>query len=258
MGADLLGLAGKVVVITGSSQGVGLGCARQFARAGCDVLLVGRRAEPLARAEEEVRGIGQRVATVVADVESDAEIAAIVDAAERHFGRIDVAVNNVGGRRGKPEGLLLESGPDYWRGTLERNLITTLACTQAFARAMIAGGRPGVIVNISSVAAHNASLRLAPYSAAKAGLDALTRSLAHELAPHRIRVVGVAPGMVDTDSLRAWMTPEQLAERGRALPAGRIGGPDDIGRAAVMLASDLAGWIYGDTLIADGGELLGH
>lgn len=258
MSASVLGLEGKVAVVTGSSQGVGLGCARQFARVGADVVLVGRRAAPLRAAAAELRDFGREVLTVEADVESDAGIAAMVAAAIARFGRIDVAVNNVGGRRGGPEGALLESGPDFWRKTLDFNLTSVLACTQAFARSMIAAGRSGVIVNVASVAAFKATPHLAPYGAAKAGLVQLTWTLARELAPHGIRVCGVAPGMVDTDSLREWLDADQIAERGRRLPAGRIGTPDDIGRVVVTLASDLAAWIYGSTLVADGGELLGE
>jgi len=257
MSASLLGLEGKIAVVTGASQGVGLGCARQFVRAGADVVITGRRAEPLEKAAAELRGAGREILAVVGDAEEPGDVARLVAATKERFGRVDVLVNNVGGRRGKPEGTLLESGPDYWRGTLDRNLMSVFHCTQAFARFMIETGRPGVVVNVASVGAYRASPRLVPYGAAKAALIQATGTLARELAPHRIRVCGVAPGMVDTDSLRAWIDDKKMAERGRKLPAGRIGLPDDIGKAVLMLASDLGAWIYGPTLIADGGELLG-
>ncbi len=254
---SVLGLEGKVVVITGASQGVGLGCARQFARVGADLVITGRRPEPLEAAATALRVFGREVVTVAGDAEDPQDVARVVDAARQRFGRVDVLVNNVGGRRGKPEGTILESGPDYWRGTIERNLVSVLTCTQAFARFMIETKRPGVIVNIASVGAHRASPRLVPYGASKAGLIQATGTLARELAPHGIRVCGVAPGMVETDSLREWMTEKQMTDRGRRLPAGRLGQPDDIGKAVLMLASDLGAWIYGPTLVADGGELLG-
>lgn len=257
MSDSVLGLEGKVAVITGASQGVGLGCARQFVRVGADVVITGRRAEPLEKAAAELRGAGREVVTVVGDAEDPADVARLVEVTRARFGRADVLVNNVGGRRGKPEGTLLESGPDYWRGTIERNLISVFTTTQAFARFMIETKRPGVVVNVASVGAHRASPKLIPYGASKAGLIQATGTLARELAPHGIRVCGVAPGMVETDSLREWMNEKQMSDRGRRLPAGRLGQPDDIGKAVLMLASDLGAWIYGPTLVADGGELLG-
>ncbi|NRA07241.1 MAG: SDR family oxidoreductase [Myxococcales bacterium] len=256
MSESILGLEDKVVVVTGSSQGVGLGCARQFARVGADVVLVGRRAEPLKAAAEELRAFGGEVLTVTADVTRQADIERMVADAMERFGRIDVAVNNVGGRRGKPEGTLLDSGRDYWEQTLDVNLTTVLACTQAFARAMMEKDTRGVIVNVASTTAYKATPHLAPYGAAKAGLLQLTKTLALELAPHGIRVVGVSPGMTDTDALREFMNGETIAARTKHLPAGRVGVPDDLGRVVVMLASELGAWVYGTTLVADGGELI--
>jgi 2-deoxy-D-gluconate 3-dehydrogenase len=257
MSNSILGLEGKVAIITGASQGVGLGCARQFVKVGADVVITGRRAEPLERAAAALRSFGREVVTVVGDAEDPTDVAEVIEATRKRFGHADILVNNVGGRRGKPEGSLLDSGPDYWRGTLERNLVSVFTCTQAFARFLIETKRPGVVINVASVAAFHASPRLAPYGASKAGLVQATSTLALELAPHGIRVCGVAPGMVDTDSLREWLDDEKIAARGRRLPAGRIGLPDDLGKAVLMMASDLGGWIYGATLVADGGELLG-
>ena len=253
---SMLGLQDKVVVVTGSSQGVGRGCAVQFARAGAHVVVVARGIERAQEAAAEVESLGGKALAICADVTVQDDIERMVATTLDQFGRIDVAVNNVGGRRGKPEGSLLESGPDYWRQTLELNLLTVLTCTRAFADAMIARETRGVIINIGSTTAYKATSHLAPYGAAKAGLIQLTKTLALELAPHGIRVTGVSPGMVDTDSLREFMDDAALAERGKRVPAGRIAKPDDLGKAVVLMASDLAGWVYGDTLVADGGELL--
>jgi len=251
-----LGLEDKVVVITGASQGVGQGCAVEFARAGAHVAVVARGAERAEAVAEQVRALGRDALVIEADVTQDADITRCVDATLSRFGHVDVLVNNVGGRRGAPEGNLLDSGPDYWRQTLELNLYTVLACSQAFARTMIEREGAGVILNVASVAAYKASAHLAPYGAAKAGLVQLTKTLGLELAAHGIRVNGVAPGMVDTDSLREFLDDEALAERAKTIPAGRIAQPEDIGKVAVLLASDLASWVNGQTLIADGGEVL--
>ena len=116
MSNSVLGLEGKVAVITGASQGVGLGCARQFVQVGADVVITGRRAEPLEKAAAELRSAGREVLPVVGDAEDPKDVAQLVAATKKRFGRVDILVNNVGGRRGKPEGTLLESGPEYWRG----------------------------------------------------------------------------------------------------------------------------------------------
>jgi NAD(P)-dependent dehydrogenase (short-subunit alcohol dehydrogenase family) len=252
----LLGLEDKVVVITGASQGVGQGCAAEFARAGAHVAIVARGLERAERVAASVRAMGREAIAIEADATREDDLDRVAQTAVAHFGRLDVAVNNVGGRRGEPEGNILESGIDYWQQTLELNLISVLAGSRAFARCMIATADTGVIVNVGSVSGFKASPGLAPYGAAKAGLVQLTKTLALELAPHGIRVNTVAPGMVDTDSLREYLSEEALVERGKTVPLGRIAQPEDIGRVAVLLASDLAAWVTGSTLVADGGELL--
>jgi len=256
MSNSMLGLDNKVVVVTGSSQGVGRGCAVQFARAGAKVVVVARGLERAEDAAEEVRSLGVEALAVAADVTRQEGVDRVVEASLERFGRIDVGINNVGGRAGEPKGTILESGSSYWEETTRLNLTSAWMGCQAFARAMIDRKTGGVIVNISSVAARKAGPALAPYAAAKAAVDQLTRTAARELAPHGIRVVGVAPGMVDTDSLRIFLDDEAMAERAKEVPAGRIALPDDLGRVVVMMASDLAGWVYGDTIAADGGEIL--
>src|SRR5262245_31233597 len=162
MSNSVLGLEGKVAIVTGASQGVGLGCARLFVQVGVDVVITGRRAEPLESAAAQLRGSGREVVTVVGDAEDPSDVAKVLAATRKRFGGADILVNNVGGRRGKPEGTLLESGPEYWRGTIERNLVSVLTFTQAFARLAIETQRPAVVINVASVGAYRASPRLVP------------------------------------------------------------------------------------------------
>ena len=254
--SSALGLEDKVVVVTGASQGVGHGCALEFARAGARVVVLARGLERAEAVAASIRDAGGEALAIGCDVTRDEDVADAVARTLDHFGRVDVLVNNVGGRRGEPEGRLLDAGPDYWRQTLDFNLTTVLACSQAFARVMIDQEIAGAIVNVGSVAGFKATPGLAPYGAAKAGLVQLTKTLALEVAPYGIRVNAVAPGMVDTDSLREYLDDAALAERATQVPAGRVAQPEDIGRVAVFLASDLAGWVMGQTVIADGGETL--
>jgi 3-oxoacyl-[acyl-carrier protein] reductase len=219
-------------------------------------VVVARGLERAEAVAEEVRGLGREALALQADVTVKTEMDSVVASTLERFGRVDVGINNVGGRAGKPEGLLLDSSPDYWHRTTELSLYSAFYGCHAFARAMVDRGTRGVILNIASTTAYKANPALAPYAAAKAGVIQLTKSLARELAPHGIRVAGIAPGMVNTDSLREFMSPEMIEERGQSVPAGRIAGPDDLGKVAVLMASDLAGWVYGQTLIADGGETL--
>lgn len=254
--ASALGLVDKVALVTGGSQGVGQGCAMELARAGAHVAVVARGVERAERVAESVRALGRKAHAIRADVTQGEDVTRAVAEAVDRFGGVDVLVNNVGGRRGEPEGKLLDSGPESWRETLDVNLYPVFACSQAFTRQAIERDRSGVIVNVGSVAGFKASPGLAPYGAAKAALVQLTKTLALELAPHGIRVNAVAPGMVDTESLRAYLDEAALGERAKQLPAGRIALPEDVGKVVVLLASDLAAWVTGQTLIADGGELL--
>ena len=155
MSDSILGLKDKVVLITGSSQGVGRGCAEQFARAGARVAVVARGLERAEEAAAAVRSLGVDALAIRADVTLQEDIDRMVAETIERFGRIDVAINNVGGRRGKPEGRLLESGVDYWRQTLELNLLTVLTCTRAFAEVMISGGTGGVIVTLVGLEGRN-------------------------------------------------------------------------------------------------------
>jgi 3-oxoacyl-[acyl-carrier protein] reductase len=266
MSESQLGLEEKVAVITGSANGIGRASALELARAGTHVVvsdLTGERAES-EKVADQVRSLGGEALVVDADVSRERDVESLVQQALERFGRIDVGVNNAG-RTGRPpagEGARrfhsptsLEAGLDYWNEMLEVGLTSVYLGSRAFARSMVEREIRGSIINISGHAGMRASVGLAPYGAAKAGVIHLTKTLGAELAPHGIRVNSVAPGATDTRALRGYFaTPERRARAAAGVPMGRIGTPEDIAKVVVLLASDLAGWVTGQTLSADGGQ----
>ncbi|MBI3743941.1 MAG: SDR family oxidoreductase [Chloroflexi bacterium] len=249
----LLALEGKVAIVTGSGQGMGRGIASMLARAGaCPVIvdLVAERANAVAK---EVEALGVHSLALHADVRKPAEVQRIVDATVQKFGRLDIGVSNVGGLGGQKMSTVLDSDESFWDSVVELNLRATYLCDRAFAKAMIAAGNGGAIVNIASISGLRASVRLSPYGAAKAGVMHLTQTLAMELAPHRIRVNCIAPASVDTPDTFEHQPPEQKAAAAKHIPIGRLGRPEDIGGVVLMLVSPLTAYVTGQTVLADGG-----
>jgi NAD(P)-dependent dehydrogenase (short-subunit alcohol dehydrogenase family) len=248
-------LSGKIVLVTGAQQGIGRAIALRCAGAGADVAVNWLDDEGVANAiAGEIRGIGRRAATVRADMARLAEVEAMVAAVEAELGPIDVLVNNAGVFPRVPFLELRESDWDY---VLDVNLKGTCFCAQAAARRMVAAGRSGAIINLTSGAAYRGSPRGAHYCASKGGVVSLTRQMALELAPYRIRVNAIAPGLTDTAQPRYGSSEEEIAAMARTIPLGRIAQPDDIARTAVFLASEEAGFVTGQILHVNGGGYLG-
>jgi len=247
-------LSGKIVLVTGAQEGIGRAMALEFAAAGAGVAINwlndGEAAE---RTAEAVRAGGRQALTVQADVGKIAEAQAMVAAVERELGPVDVLVNNAGVFPRVP---FLDMTENDWDHVLDVNLKGTFFCAQAVAKAMVSAGRTGSIINLTSGAAYRGSPRGTHYCASKGGVLSLTRQMALELAPHRIRVNAIAPGLTDTAQPRYGMSEEELAAAGRAIPLGRVVQPEEIARAAVFLASDDAGFITGHTLHVNGGGYL--
>jgi len=177
----------------------------------------------------------------------------MVSAAEQGLGPADILVNNAGVFPRVP---FLEMTEHDWDQVLDVNLKGSCFCAQYVAKAMVAAGRQGAIINIASGAALRGSPRGAHYVASKGGMLSLTRAMALELAPYRIRVNAIAPGLTDTAQPRYGSSEAEIAEMARAIPLGRMAQPDDIARAAVFLASDNAGFVTGQTLHVNGGSYL--
>ena len=245
-----LGYTGKVVLVTGASHGIGRGIATAFGREGARVAV--NYAHDAAAAEETVRAIreaGSEAIAVKADVSSPEAVRGMVAQVEGALGPIDVLVNNAGVVR---RGGLFAITEEMWDDVVDVNLKGTFLCAQAVARGMVERRR-GVIVNIASMRGVEGGASSMHYAAAKAGVIALTKSLAKELAPH-VRAVAVAPGYVDT-RIQAGLSPEQRRAVEEGTPLGRFGTEEDIAGAVLFLASERASYVTGQTLLVDGGRV---
>jgi NAD(P)-dependent dehydrogenase (short-subunit alcohol dehydrogenase family) len=238
-------LSGRVAIVTGGGRGVGRGISEAFLLAGAEVVICGRK-EP----ERLPEAGGRRACFTPADVRELEQIEAVAAFAEQRFGRIDALVNNAGGA---PPADAATASPRFHESILRLNLIAPFHFAQRANRTMQTQETGGVILMISSVSATRPSPGSAAYGAAKAGLESLVRSLAVEWAP-KVRVVGVAGGMVETEQSELYYgDADGIAAVGATVPAGRLAVPRDIGDACAFLASPLASYVSGTTLLAHGG-----
>jgi len=241
-------LAGKLALVTGGSRGIGRACALALAGAGADVVLNGRDAGALAETAAAVGRLGRSVETIEADVASPPDVERLFARLSRGRDRLDILVNNAGIIRDALVGVLATSD---WEAVVGTDLRGPFLCTQA-ALPLMVPHYAGKIVNIASVAALRSGAGQANYAAAKGGLVALTRTCAVELAPKGIQVNAVLPGVIAT------RMSARVRQRGGqrlldAIPAGRFGAPEDVAGAVAFLASPLADYITGQTLVVDGG-----
>jgi NAD(P)-dependent dehydrogenase (short-subunit alcohol dehydrogenase family) len=244
-------LTGKVALVTGASSGLGVHFAHTLAGAGASVAIAARRADRLASLQAELQSVGRKAAAVELDVQSGDSITAAFAAAEEALGPIDIVVNNAGISIVKPA---LEMPVEDWDAVVNTNLRGAWLVTQAAGKRWLIGKRPGVIVNIASILGLRTIGQVAPYNASKAGLIHLTRALAMEWARHDIRVNAICPGYIETEmNGDFWKTPagQRLIDR---IPQRRIGQPEHLDGALLLLASDAGTFMTGSVLTVDGGH----
>ena len=247
-------LLGKKALVTGAARGIGRGCALELARAGADVAINDR--EWTAQGEAavaEIQALGRPAVLIEGDIFERPNCETVVARAVEALGQIDILVSNPAYSR---RGDFLEYDPDIFEKVLQGALTSGFHMSQFVARQMVAQGRGGKIVFISSVHARIPSVRSVAYNAAKSGLNHMACTIAAEMARHRINVNVIEPGWIDTPGEHELFGSEAIRQTAPTLPWGRLGTPEDIGKAAVFLCSPDADYITGAALLVDGGFCL--
>jgi 2-deoxy-D-gluconate 3-dehydrogenase len=248
-----VGLTGRVALVTGASRGIGRALALALAEAGAHVACAARSTAALGETTAAVEATGRRAVAVTADVTSAEDVERMVGQAVAELGRLDILVNNAGAVFGKATEKVSAA---EWRALLEVDLTGAFLCAQAAGRRMIAQ-RSGRIINVGSIFGELGTRGFAAYAAAKAGLHALTRSLAYEWARYGITVNCVAPGYIRTDFNRAVLEdPKTRAEILSRIPLGRVGEAEEVGPLVVYLASDASAFMTGQVIFLDGGQAM--
>ena len=241
-------LTGKNALVTGSTRGIGRAIAEALSESGARVAVVGR---DLSRAEEAASAIGGNAKGFAADVADTAAVAKLVDDVEKAFGGIDILVNNAGITK---DNLVMRLKDEDWDAVQNANLRGAFAAIRAASRGMMKK-RNGRIINIASIVGLIGNKGQANYAASKAGLIALTKSVAKELGSRNILVNAVAPGFIETE-MTAAMTAEARAALGQQIALERLGSVQDVAAMVAFLASDLASYITGQVFVVDGGMVM--
>lgn len=244
-------LDGRRALVTGAGRGIGKGCALELARSGADLVLNDRPgSNDLAQTADQVKALGRQVWTIEADVFLPSGCQSLVAGAIEQAGAIDILISNPAyGKRGS----FLEFTAADFDKVVDATFKSGFHISQAIARHMVDRGRGGKILFVSSVNAEMPVERNTPYGSAKAALNQLTQCIAVELFAHRINVNAIEPGWIDTPNERITFSDQVVDSAGSSLPWGRLGTPEDIGRAAAFLVSDAADYITGVVLPVDGG-----
>jgi 2-dehydro-3-deoxy-D-gluconate 5-dehydrogenase len=249
-GADRFRLDGRVALVTGASRGLGAAIARAMASAGADIVLHASREEPRALAAAIAGESGVGTACMVADLADSAAQDRLVTSSLAAFGRIDILVNNAGIIR---RAEAVDTSDDDWAAVIAVDLSSVFRISRAVGRHMLARGS-GKIINIASLLSFQGGVRVPAYAAAKGAVAQLTKALANEWAGRGVNVNAIAPGYFKTDNTRPLIEDtRRYTDITARIPAGRWGAPDELGGAAVFLASRASDYVHGHVLVVDGG-----
>lgn len=245
-------LDGKRALVTGGNSGIGEAIVDALAQAGAHVAInYISHPEDARSLVERIRDDGGEAMAVEADVSSPSDVAAMFDRIDEAWGGLDILVNNAGIDGGRMLGW--EADPAKWRKVIDVNLMGTFHCAREALKRMVPQGS-GVVLNITSVHEEIAWSGYSAYTASKAGVGMMSRTLAQEAAPHGVRVLCLAPGAIKTPINEAvWSDPKSLQDLLEKIPMGRIGQPEEIARMAVVLISDAGSYVTGRTVVVDGG-----
>jgi NAD(P)-dependent dehydrogenase (short-subunit alcohol dehydrogenase family) len=253
-----ISLDGSVALVTGAGAGIGQQIALWLARAGAAVAVNDIAADRAQLTVDAIAAAGGRAVALVADV-SDADQSSSLGAnVLASFGRLDVAVNNVGMMAGRIARAFVDTPVDDAIAIVTQNLLATYQCCLSEAAVLVAQNEGGTIINVTSGETTRPAVGLASYGTAKAGINHLTLTLAAELGPYGIRVNAIAPGTTFTEQVRAAMGQEQFSAISMSTPLQRVCDPDELARLTVFLASDLSRCITGQVILADAGAHLGR
>ena len=252
---DLFSLAGRIAVVTGAGQGLGRGMALALAEAGADLVVADINARTAASVAEEIKGLGRRAISVVADISQAVQVQALAAQALEAFGKVDILVNNAGISCHDPSA---EMALRDWQRVMDVNITGVFICSQILGRQMLQR-RYGKIINIASMSALivNRDVPQAPYYASKAGVIMLTKALAAEWASYGVNVNAIAPGYMRTPLNEEFLAdPARAAQWTNTTPMKRVGEPRDLAGAVVYLASEASSFVTGHVLVVDGGFTL--
>ena len=243
-------LTGKTAIVTGGSKGIGFGMACALANVGADIVVVSRNLAEGEQAAAEIKGMGRKAIAISCDVTDAAAVDAMVGKAVATFGKVDILLNNAGMNIRKP---IVDLTAEEWDRVLDTNLKGIFLVAQRVGQEMIKQ-KSGKVINIASILGMIGLPMLGPYAASKGGIVQLTKVLALEWAQYNINVNAIAPAYIRTPMTEGWLTDkERLNAILASTPMGRLGGVEDLAGPVVFLASDMASYVTGHTLMVDGG-----